>query len=562
MLGIGIMSLAAVILSAGKGDLNAMLLVRRGAFMYPFIQNRYAVSGKYNKIITVIVVLALALNNFLTTILAYKYPIINQITSSSQTISNMQRGVYMNLSQQLDASSVGITTSDLTESISGVICNATQICSTDKSATGYTINEQAVAAIKSNITVCTEYNQQWCIMNGTNSYINGLVINGVDWTVPINGAWDNYSQYGYAENVTTPHAIDVLNNAIQIYTGVSGGSPINFVSAALMIPNMAQLMSNIEMAIDYYMIQYNYINSSQIVMLVTNYNIKQYQMPNTSVMTNLDSIYFATGSCALVLQTCSLTPNVSNCNAPRQYYSTSEYVYQRFWLEGGVAYQDECYLGVDGNMTWITSANITATAYTINVEPQNVAQYSTYEMTQVSYPNTSVPADYVYQIGVALTASNTTFANGQVGASSGMMPNAKYVTGTVLLSDNYTLPQQLFTFEAQGGVNINMTYIQVQPALLVNVSFVITIVILNILAIMITIYAIVNWRVRCFSTPIEIVIAATAQKKGASLDAKVNLAMISDRHKHITLASNGQKIVASDGIESEDNIPLSSKGYY
>lgn len=403
MIGIGIISLEAIILSAGKGDLNAMLLVRRGALMYPFIQDRYMVSGKYNKIITMVIVLALALNNFLTTILAYKYPIINQITSSSQTISNMQRGIYMNLAQQLDASSVSVTTSDLTESISGVICNATQICSTDMSITGYTINKQAVAAIKSNITVCTEYNQQWCIMNGTNSYINSLFINGMDWTVPINGTWDDYNQYGYAENLTTPHAIDVLNNAIQIYTGVSEGYPINYVSAALMLPNMAQLMCNVEMAIDYYMNQYNYINSSQVVMLVTNYNIMQYQMPNTSVMTDSDSIYFATGSCALVLQTCSLTPNISDCNGPRQYYSTSEYVYERFWLEGGVAYQDECYLGVDGNMTWITSANISATAYTINVEPQNVAQYSTYEITQVSYPNTSVSADYVYQIGVALT---------------------------------------------------------------------------------------------------------------------------------------------------------------
>ena len=64
MLGIGIMSLAAIILSTGKGDLNAMLLVRRGALMYPFIQDRYMVSGKYNKIITMVIVLALALNNF------------------------------------------------------------------------------------------------------------------------------------------------------------------------------------------------------------------------------------------------------------------------------------------------------------------------------------------------------------------------------------------------------------------------------------------------------------------------------------------------------------------
>src|ERR1700730_1957213 len=264
----GLTAFTAILFCLCENDLNAYLLVRRGFFsVYPAIK-RYKTKNITNKIMAVFMILIVTLCGFLPTIFAYYFPVKNYIVNTAPLSSNNDRGDYLKLTKQLDASGIYVDNTNIGNTICEVICNSTGLCTTQTVQSGFLIDSTQTVLNKIPIEACMDNEQSWCSPSNSDQIHNLIILSGLQYQLNINGTWDNYSLTASVINATTVPASDLLNNGMHLYTGVNKFYETSTLTEEMyMMPGVSQLMAGLEMAIDYSALSYNYVTQEVVSVL-------------------------------------------------------------------------------------------------------------------------------------------------------------------------------------------------------------------------------------------------------------------------------------------------------
>ncbi|OZJ01822.1 hypothetical protein BZG36_05697 [Bifiguratus adelaidae] len=153
------------------------------------------------------------------------------------------------------------------------------------------------------------------------------------------------------------------------------------------------------------------------------------------------------GSCSeLVQQFGQQVQDTINGNL--SYATSTVYYYQRSTVQANAAKQDDCYFNIDKGFVMVLNVNITATSYVAETQSHTIAPHSMYVAGQINTPGNTTNPLAIYQTGMAFIATNTTFA--QTGK-----PVVTSMLHDVLTGPNYTMPDQLVSYAAIGGVNFS-----------------------------------------------------------------------------------------------------------
>jgi hypothetical protein len=561
----GVLAAAAIVYTVNENDINTLLLIKQGIIQYILKFHKYKSKNSMNKVLSMLFMASTVTAMFIPTMLAYSFPIINQVTQMSGPVMTVLATDPTALSSPFDASGVQSYT-NLTQMIGSLICNTTTTCITNTQQNGLLLDETTVQLTQVPISSCIAPYQEWCLVNGTWNPVQTVLLGGQPRSLAAQGSWSSYYQYASISNASAVPGYDMLSNGIYLNSGLGNSTyGIQLSNSLKLMENTVKIMSGVELASDFIAVSYRYVNNDTVSIVSERYEVKQYEITSVNVLGQVTSPFFANGSCSALYNMYG--------NQAYQYEQTSTtssginlYFYQDFRLLNGIASMDACYLSIASDYTFITSINQTDIMYEAQISGQSPIIQSIYGSGDININTTSMDYDSLYATGTVLIAERSNYTGGAIMHSAGILPEVESRLARDLGSMDIQLPTQLMTYARYGGIYLSGNLIKIEPALQTSVTFIVTIVAVNSVFIILVIKSWMTWRVRYLNTPIEQIIASTAhpdQKTCSDLSAVVYIGVKYDnRGKHITLTSRGHTLCTVENNSLLDGLPKNSEGYY